>query len=461
MKTRHFAAPASRRDFLQTSALATGSLLFTRAASRAADAAKPANGRLQIALIGVGGRGQAALTALQGEHIVAFCDVDHVRGREQVAANRVASGALARFPDARWFHDYREMFAQMSDQIDAVVVSVPDFMHYAIGMAVLRQRKHLYMEKPLCRCITEVRALRAAAAEAGVVTQMGNQGRAAEGIRLAREWVQAGLLGRVHTVHAWNYTVGGSYSLGLGPNPDATDETPPPSLRYDLWQGVAPERPYRKIRSHSSWRGYSDYGTGCLGDWACHQLDAAVYALDLGAPLSVEPATTPLPPGTFPTTNTLHYAFAARGEQPPVSVRWFDGGILPPLPVEGFTFNNAGGSIFYGDKGIMAVGSHSSSARLLPDARMAELRSSLPPKTIPRLIGGPHVEWVNAIRAGARCGSDFQRAAPLAEIALLGVAAIRAQTRLEWDATAGRVTNAPAAQRFIGPGYDYRPGWGV
>ena len=154
-------------------------------------------------------------------------------------------------------------------------------------------------------------------------------------------------------------------------------------------------------------------------------------------------------------------AFAARGEQPPVSVRWFDGGILPPLPVEGFTFNNAGGSIFYGDKGIMAVGSHSSSARLLPDARMAELRSSLPPKTIPRLIGGPHVEWVNAIRAGARCGSDFQRAAPLAEIALLGVAAIRAQTRLEWDATAGRVTNAPAAQRFIGPGYDYRPGWGV
>ena len=281
MKTRHFATPASRREFLHTSALATGSLLFTRTASRAADAAKPANSRLQIALIGVGGRGQAALTALQGEQIVAFCDVDHVRGRMQVAANRVASGALARFPDARWFHDYREMFAQMSDQIDAVVVSVPDFMHYAIGMAVLRQRKHLYMEKPLCRCITEVRALRAAAAEAGVVTQMGNQGRAAEGIRLAREWVQAGLLGRVHTVHAWNYTVGGSYSLGLGPNPDATDETPPPSLRYDLWQGVAPERPYRKIRSHSSWRGYSDYGTGCLGDWACHQLDAAVYALDL------------------------------------------------------------------------------------------------------------------------------------------------------------------------------------
>jgi predicted dehydrogenase len=461
MKTRLLAAPASRRAFLQSSALAAGSLLFTRATARAADLAKPANGRLQLALIGVGGRGKAALTALQGEQIVAFCDVDHVRGREQVAADRISSGALARFPEARWFHDYRVMFEQMADQIDAAVVSVPDFMHYAIGLTALRYGKHLYMEKPLCRCITEVRALRAAAASAGVVTQMGNQGRAAEGIRLAREWVQAGLIGRVHTVHAWNNTVSSSYSLGLGPNPDATDETPPPSLRYDLWQGVAPERPYRKVRSHGSWRGYVDYGTGRLGDWACHQLDAAVYALDLGAPLSVEPATTELPPGTFPASATLEYAFAARGKNPPVRVRWFDGGILPPQPVPGFKFNVAGGSIFYGDKGVMAVGPHSSTARLLPDARMAELRGSLPPKSIPRIVGGPHVEWVNAIRAGARCGSDFQNAAPLAEIALLGVAAIRAQARLDWDATAGRVTNSPAAQRFIGPGYDYRPGWGA
>ncbi len=461
MSSRPFAASTTRRTFLQSSALAAGSLLFTSATASAADLAKPANSRLQLALIGVGGRGKAALTALQGEQIVAFCDVDHVRGREDVAADRISSGALARFPEARWFHDYRVMFEQMSDQIDAVVVSVPDFMHYAIGLTALRYGKHLYMEKPLCRCITEVRALRAAAASAGVVTQMGNQGRAAEGIRLAREWVQAGLLGRVHTVHAWNNTVSSSYSLGLGPNPDATDETPPPSLRYDLWQGVAPERPYRKVRSHGSWRGYVDYGTGRLGDWACHQLDAAVYALDLGAPLSVEPATTELPPGTFPASATLEYAFAARGDHPPVRVRWFDGGILPPQPVPGFKFNVSGGSIFYGDKGIMAVGSHSSTARLLPDARMAELRGSLPPKTIPRIVGGPHVEWVNAIRAGARCGSDFQNAAPLAEIALLGVAAIRAQTRLEWDATAGRVTNSPTAQRFIGPGYDYRPGWGA
>lgn len=461
MPCRPFAATSSRRAFLQTTALAAGSFALTRATSRAAAKSTPANGRLQLALIGVGGRGKAALTALQGEQIVAFCDVDHVRGREQVAADRVSSGALARFPQARWFHDYRVMLEQMSDQIDAVVVSVPDFMHYAIGLAVLRHKKHLYMEKPLCRCITEVRALRAAAASAGVVTQMGNQGRAAEGIRLAREWVQAGLLGRVHTVHAWNNTGSASYSLALGPDLDAAGETPPPSLRYDLWQGVAPERPYRKIRSHGSWRGFVDYGTGRLGDWACHQLDAAVYALDLGAPLSVEPATTELPPGTFPATCHLDYAFPARGAQPPVKVRWFDGGLLPPQPVDGFKFNANGGSIFYGDKGIMAVGSHSSTARLLPDARMTELRGSLPPKTIPRVIGGPHVEWVNAIRAGARCGSDFSRAAPLAEIALLGVAALRAQTRLEWDAPAARVTNSTTAQRFIGPGYDYRPGWGV
>jgi hypothetical protein len=269
-------------------------------------------------------------------------------------------------------------------------------------------------------------------------------------------------IGRVHTVHAWNGTVSKSYShddVGRRRHRRSSPAVPAATI-----SGSASRRsgPYRKRnRSHGSWRGYVDYGTGRLGDWACHQLDAAVYALDLGAPLSVEPATTELPPGTFPASATLEYAFAARGKNPPVRVRWFDGGILPPQPVPGFKFNVAGGSIFYGDKGVMAVGPHSSTARLLPDARMAELRGSLPPKSIPRIVGGPHVEWVNAIRAGARCGSDFQNAAPLAEIALLGVAAIRAQARLDWDATAGRVTNSPAAQRFIGPGYDYRPGWGA
>jgi len=451
----------SRRAFLRSGSAAGSLLLLSRQAG--AQAQPTPNSRLQIALIGVGGRGMAALTALHKEQIVAFCDVDHGRARENIERGVKAGGGLARFPDARWFHDYRVMFEQMADEIDAVAVSVPDHMHYAIGMAALRLRKHLFVEKPLCRCITEVRALHAAAKQAGVVTQMGNQGRAAEGIRLAREWVEAGLIGDVRLVHAWNNSPSRSYSHDGAPasGEDTPVEIPPATLQYDLWLGVAPERPYRRIRSHGSWRGFPDYGTGRIGDWVCHQIDAAKYALDLGPPTSVEAASTEPRKDTFPATNTVLWQFAARGAKPPVEVKWFDGGLLPPEPTPGFKFSAAGGSIFYGDRGILHVGSHSSTVRLVPESRMKELQGSLPPKTIPRVVGGPHVEWVNAIRHGTRCGSDFDYAAPLAEIALLGLAAIRARTRLEWDAVVGRVTNHEFANQFIGPGYAYRPGWGV
>ncbi len=447
----------SRRAFLRSGS-AAGTLLLLPLKSRAQNRNSP-NSRLQIALVGAGGRGKAALGALHGEQLVAFCDVDYARAREEVATGSKSRGLLEKFPDAKWFHDYRVMFEQMSDQIDAVAVAIPDHMHYAVGMTALKYRKHLYVEKPLCRCITEVRALHAAARQAGVITQMGNQGRAAEGIRLAREWVQAGLIGPVRTVHAWNNTPSKSYSYDLT---TAEPEGPPPaSLHYDLWLGVAPVRPYRKIRSHGSWRGCPDYGTGRIGDWVCHQVDAAKYALDLETPFAIEAASTEPKPDTFPTTDTVTWSFAARHGLPPVDVKWFGGGLLPPEPVPGFKFSAAGGSIFYGDKGILHVGSHSSTARLLPESRMQEMKGALPPKTLPRVLGGPHVEWVNAIRQGTRCGSDFDYSAQLAEIALLGAAAIRSRARLEWDAAAARVTNAAAPNVFIGPGYTYRPGWGV
>jgi predicted dehydrogenase len=266
----------------------------------------------------------------------------------------------------------------------------------------------------------------------------------------------------VRAVHAWN-TSRNPRNYSHEPDGDGAGEpeSPPETLHYNLWLGVAPERPYRKSRSHGVWRGFVEYGGGVLADWGCHQLDAAFYALDLGAPTSIEPASTEAKKNTFPVSNTVTFQFPSRGARPPVEVKWFDGGLLPPQPVEGFKFDPSGGSIFYGDKGMKWVGSHSVNARLLPETRMQELRDRLPPKNIPRVAGGPHVEWVNAIRHGTRCGSDFDYAAPLAEIPLLGVAAIRARTRLEWDAKNARVTNQAFANQFIGPGYEYRSGWGV
>jgi predicted dehydrogenase len=453
--------PLSRRDFVRRSSLA-GSLLILPRGLRAQNR-MAASDRVRIAQVGVGGRGKAALAALQNEQYVAFCDVDYTRGREDVAKDRKSTGLFDRFKDAKWFNDYRLMFEQMSDRFDAVVICVPDHMHYPVAMEAIRRKKHVYIEKPLCRCITEVRALHAAAKKAGVVTQMGNQGRAAEGIRLAREWVQAGILGNVHSVHAWTNHTHALYSHAAYDDEDKNPgDTPPPTLNYDLWLGVAPHRPYRKSRSHQVWRGFVDYGCGAIGDWACHQLDSANFALDLGAPTSIEASGTALKKGTYPVSNSITYRFPARGNRPPVEIKWSDGGLLPPHPTEDFKPNTGGGgAIFYGDKGVMSVASHSSSARLVPEKWMKDMMASLPPKTIPRVTGGPHLEWVNAIREGKQPGSNFDYSAPLAEIALLGVAAMKARTKLEWDPVKAQFTNHAWANQFVGPGYEYRPGWGV
>lgn len=464
----------SRRDFIASGALA-GSLLILPRGLRGQAGTSP-NERIRIAQIGVGGRGRAALSGLAGEQCVALCDVDENRGRLAAAEDskgggkgggksggKEAGAMIAGTREARRFKDYRVMFEQMGDQIDAVSIATPDHMHFPIAMAAIARKKHVYLEKPLCRCITEVRKLHAAAKAAGVVTQMGNQGRAAEGIRLAREWVQAGLIGEVHTVHTWTDRprLPWFHPAEFDPDADAVDTPVPAGLDWDLWLGTSPVRPYRPSIAPMFWRGFVNYGTGSLGDMGCHQIDAPFYALDLGAPESVEAAVSKLYPKTFPASSAVTWKFPARGGRGPVEMRWFDGPLRPPLPVPDFKLSEGGGSLFYGTKGIMSVTSHSGSARLLPEERMKELAGSLPPKSIPRVVGGPFKEWTSAIRGGPACGSNFDYAAGLTEVVLLGVAAQRAQARLQWDAKNARFPNRPDADAFVGPGYDYRPGWGV
>lgn len=457
----------TRRKFLQRSALAGSLLILPRGLPGHAGVSP--NARLSLALVGVGGRGRNALHAFRSEKFVALCDVDEVQGRERVVTHELAGPVLAEQKDAVWFRDWRVMFERMTDRIDGVVVCTPDHLHYPVALAAIRQGKHVFVEKPLCRCIGEVRALQAAARAAGVVTQMGNQGRAGEGIRLAREWVQAGLLGRVHTVHAYTDRPREPWFLDPAFDPDAgaPDDPVPPTLDWDLWLGPSPMRPYRPAFVPGTWRGFVDYGCGSLGDMGCHQLDAACYALDLGAPLSIESATTELYSKTFPRTVTITYKFPARAGQPPVELKWFDGGLRPPYPPgvpagEWQLPAKDGGSLFYGDKGVMWVSSHSRTARLLPEARRRELAPSMPAKTIPRIPEGDHYrEWTDAIRGGPTCGSQFDYGADLTEIVLLGVAAIRAQTRLEWDATTRTFPNAPEFNPLTGPGHPYRPGWGL
>lgn len=451
----------TRRRFLAASG-AFGSVLILPRGLRGQGARSP-NDRIRLAQVGVGGRGGAALSGLADEQFVALCDVDDKRSRAGAASGRKGSPQADRLKDARWFKDFRVMFEQMEDQIDAVAIATPDHMHFPIAMAAIARKKHVYVEKPMCRCLTEVRRLHAAAKAAGVVTQMGNQGRAAEGIRLAREWVQAGLIGEVHTVHTWTDRprTPWFYPAEFDPDANPKDTPVPATLDWDLWLGVAPSRPYRPEFVPSYWRGFSDYGTGSLGDMGCHQLDAPFYALDLGSPTSVEAATTKQYPKTFPASTAVTWKFPARGARGPVEMKWFDGTMKPPLPVPGFKLSESGGSIFYGTKGIMGVTSHSASCRLLPEDRMQAMTGALPSKTIPRVAGGPFAEWAAAIRGGPKCGSNFDYAAGLTEIVLLGVAAQRAQARLDWDSAAGRFPNRPDCDVLAGPGYDYRAGFGV
>jgi predicted dehydrogenase len=463
----NLSASLTRRHFLRQSALASSLLILPRGLWAAGN--KSPNDRLRIALVGVGGRGHAALAGLQDEEFVAFCDVDEVQGRAKVVENKSAGAVLAAHPGAKWFKDYRIMFEEMADKIDAVVVCTPDHLHYPIALAAIRHGKHVFVEKPLCRCLSEVRALQLAAREAGVVSQMGNQGRASEGIRLAREWIQAGLIGRVHTVHAYTDRprLPWFHDAAFDPDAGVPDEPVPATLDWDLWLGPSPMRPYRSAFVPGKWRGFVDYGCGSLGDMGCHQIDAAFYALDLGPPDSIEAATTTLYPKTFPRSVAITYKFPARGAQPPVELKWFDGGLQPPRPPEVSPEEwqvpaENGGSLFYGDRGAMWVSSHSRSVRLLPEARMKELASSRPDKTIPRIPSGDHYkEWTRAIRGGPACGSQFEYGAALSEVVLLGVAATRARTRLEWDSRTLTFPNAPALNHLAGPGYAYRAGWGV
>ncbi len=449
----------SRRSFIAKGALASSLLILPRGMKANSS---EANSRLRVALIGVGGRGKAHLQGLRNEQFVAFCDVDQDRGREKLLANEQTGPILRKFSEAKWFKDYRVMFEEMADEIDAVAISTPDHSHFPAALAAAKLGKHILVEKPLCRTITEVRQLHAAAKEAGVVTQMGNQGRASEGIRLAREWIRGGAIGEVHTVHAWTDRPRKPWFHEPDIDIDgAEEEAVPETLDWDLWLGSAPTRPYSSLIAPAKWRGFVDYGCGALGDMGCHQFDAPFYALDLFTPTTISAASTELYPNTFPASTSIHYSFPANDWRGPLDLHWYDGPLRPPQPVPGFEFNPSGGSIFYGTEGIMHVGTHSRSARLLPEDFMQKSRASLPEKSIPRVKGGHFREWTNAIRNGAECGSNFDYAAPLTELVLLGIAAVRANARLEWDSEGMRFPNRPEADVFLGPVYDYRPGWGV
>src|SRR5688500_2319189 len=277
----------SRRSFLKTASVGTAAVSCPHV-MRSQQGSSP-NNRLNVACIGVGGRGAAAVNAMKNENLVAFCDVDDAR----------AAKTFTQFPDVPRFRDFRQLLDKLGNAIDAVTVSTPDHMHFPIAMAAMSLGKHVFVEKPMAHTIAEGRKMAQLAREKKVATQMGNQGHAAEGMRALKEWYHAGVLGEVREIHTW--TDRPIWPQGVkGFDHSKLRPVIPPTLDWDLWLGVAAERPYDPGYLPFNWRGFWDFGTGALGDMGCHMMDGGFWAFDLPAPASVEAVSANATPISAP-----------------------------------------------------------------------------------------------------------------------------------------------------------------
>jgi predicted dehydrogenase len=445
-----------RRSFIKNSAVATFGFQFVPShVLRAQDGKVAPNDRLRIAAIGVGGRGAADLGGMQDEDIVALCDVDE----------KNAAGSHQKFPQAKRYKDFRNMFDAMADNIDGVLVATPDHFHAVAVMAALDAGKHVYCEKPLSHTIAEVRAMRKAALEKGVITQVGNQGHSSDSIRFFVELVKAGAVGKVQEVHAGCDAFKEVYcQIAKGPD-FAQKHTAPETLSWNQWLGPALDRPYHPNYLPFSWRGYSAFGSGCIGDWVCHVLDPIFWALDLDMPTAITAETTGYDPKVhkefYPAGSRITFEFAAKGDNGPIKIIWHDGEFSIPAPEELAQDNRkvvGTGAVVIGDAGKIMHGSHGAGGcRIIPEAKMKEFPR--PDQSIPRVPAGDHQkDWLNAVRDNKPAGSPFEYGGALTEIGLLGMIAIqRSGTRLEWDAEAMKFTNDSEANALIDPAY--RQGW--
>jgi len=483
---------------------------------------------IKFAVVGLGGQGSVNATALAGtEHLVAFADVDRafaaknveekLKPRRDGTVNPDAVKLNEQFPKATYYADFRELLHKERG-IDAVVIATPDHVHAVAAKAAMDLGKHVYVQKPLTWSVYEARVLgKTAANNKKLVTQMGNQGHSTDGARLINEWIAAGVIGPVHEVHVWTNRPAG-YWPQFVPRPGATVAMPAPGtlngfnsawgqnivngtlaramgevpvpdgMHWDLYLGpVKEDIPYHPIYHPFNWRGWVDFGMGAIGDMGAHLIDHPFWALGLTHPISIEATSAPFGTMTipadptaaagspasrnrsravsYPLASTVHYKFAARGNQPAVKLFWYDGGLYPPrpdmLPDAGpdAVLKSEGGVIFIGEKGILLNDTYGANPRIYPDSLQQE--ALLVPKTIPRIETSHEQNWARAIKGQATASSPLEYAAQLTETMLLGMAALRAGQgrRLYYDAERMAFTNAPDANQLLTR--DFRAGWAI
>ncbi len=473
-----------RRDFIKKSSIGlAGVMIVPRHVLGGKGFVAPSD-QINIATIGAGGKGYSDTLRASGlsdssaaiENVVALCDVNF----------SIGARTFKTFPNAKTYWDFRRMLDENEKDIDAVIVSTPDHMHAVAAMAAMKMGKHVYVQKPLTHDVYEARMLTEAARKYGVVTQMGNQGSSSDDIRRITEWIDAGVIGDVTEVHCWTNRPVWEQAL----------ERPtqhmhvPSTLDWNLWLGTAPHRPYHDSYQPFNWRGWWDFGTGALGDMACHIMDPAVRALRLKYPTAVQ-AFAPFKKRNWARVNSLesppvstvvHYEFPKRGSMPPVKLTWYDGGMMPPRPEELADDepmgNFDGGVLFVGTKGKLMCDCYAANPRLLPASKMADFTE--PDPTIDRVKEDNHQRnWIAAIRGESKASSNFDYAGPFTEIVLMGNLAIRSLysqeekmdrgkkymaytgegKKLRWDGENMRITNYEPANQFVKR--TYREGWSL
>ncbi|GLR15562.1 Gfo/Idh/MocA family protein [Portibacter lacus] len=466
---------SSRRTFIKQSSLSVGGIMIVPRDILGGVGFTAANDRINLAAVGAGGKGHSdirdaagfnSLTNSSKENVVALCDV----------SSKEAKRSFEMFPKAARYQDYREMFAEMGDKIDAVTISTPDHMHAPPAMMAMKAGKHVYVQKPLTHDVYEARMLTEAANKYDIVSQMGNQGSSGDGVRIITEWIEADAIGEVKEVHCWtNRPV---WEQGMK-RPEGSISVPD-YLNWDLWLGTAPKRPYHNGYQPFNWRGWWDFGTGALGDMACHVMDPAVRALKLKYPSAVQ-AFAPFKVVNWsrvdsldspPPASMVYYEFPERDGLPPVKLTWYDGGMMPPRPEELADDepmgNNDGGVLFVGSKGKLMCDCYGANPRLLPKSRDEQFEAPTP--TITRVKEKNHQRnWIAAIRGEAEASSDFDYAGPFSEIVLMGNLAIRSLytqeevsnngkkhmaytgvgRKLRWDGENMKILNYDPANQFV------------
>ena len=470
MKTKATQPEMTRRKFLgATTAGVAAFTLMPRHVLGGAKFVAPSE-KVNIAIIGAGGQGKTNMRALFNEpeaQIIAVCDP-----REQADYSRFYYGGTAgrnsaqgdiekhysqKTPNYRCatYEDFRKMFEQ-EKSVDAILCATPDHLHAYVTIMAMKLGKHVYCEKPLTHNVWEAREVAKVARETGVATQLGNQGHSGEGIRQTCEWIWDGAIGAIREVHAWSDA--GRWVNHTG-RPKGTVEVPA-GFNWDLWQGPRAERPYHPEYAPYNWRGWWAFGGGCIGDMACHNIDPAVWALDLKDPISIEATSPGVDSEVVSPCAIYHYQFGPRGDKPAVRLTWYDGGLRPASPEElapGEQLEGGGnGVIFLGEKGVISCAGWGGSPRIIPDSKMDAYKR--PEKTLPR-SKGHHRDWLEACKGGKPASSNFEYGARLTEIVLLGNVALRTGKRLQWDPAALKAKNAPEADNFIKE--QYRAGWEI